>query len=217
MSVTKTNQLSKCSHSEIALGPRGANCLNCNCFLYSQKDNYKDCKSVIATLNVPEELKTPDIVPYEYYCSLLKEERAETDARPYNFCATTLGIRKKLIDYVIELGDRFKQRNLTIHIAVVYLDLALHKYSDILVNRSLETDSTESNRDHANLWAIVSLMLASKYDELDRRIPFYKDIINASSRAAKYSVKEFHVVEDFFIQNVLQWKFHLITTLHFSY
>lgn len=60
-------------------------------------------------------------------------------------------------------------------------------------------------------------MLASKYDEIDKKIPFYKEFIKASSRAAKYTVKEYHKAEDFFVKEVLLWRFHTITSLHFTY
>ena len=123
----------------------------------------------------------------------------------------------KLIDYIIELGDRFKQRNLTIHIAVEYLDLALAKYSEILLNRIKDQSKVDTKEDHSNLWAIVSLILASKYDEIDKRIPFYWELKRASSRASLYTIKEFRSVEEFFIKAILNWDFKMITTLHFAY
>jgi hypothetical protein len=104
---------------------------------------------------------------------------------------------------MIELGDRFKQSNLTIHIAVEYLDKALSKHADILLNRISDPSLVGTRRDHSNMWAIVSLMLASKYDEIDKKIPFYKEFIKASSRAAKYTIREYHKVEDFFVKEVL--------------
>ena len=215
--ANKTDDFVQWSHTDITLGPRGANCLACGWFLYSQVDNYKDREFVVATLNLPEDRPTQDVVPFEYYNTLLKEEQMETYTYPFNFSRKVISIRKKLIDYVIELGDRFKQSNLTIHIAVVYLDKALAKYSDILLKRLANASKDKPYEDHSNLWAIVALMLASKYDEIDRRIPFYKEIIRASSRAAKYTEDEFHTVEEFFVKSVFKWEFHTITTLHFTH
>ena len=120
-----------------------------------------------------------------------------------------------MVDYIIELGDRFKQTNLTIHIAVSFLDRALATHADILLNRlNVEQEDIEKE-DHSWLWAVVSLMLASKYDEIDMKIPFYKEFRKASTRASKFDVEEFHFVEEYFIKDVLKWNLHTLTPLHF--
>lgn len=74
------------------------------------------------------------------------------------------------------------QRNLTIHTAVEYLDIFFslltkenHKfitllsgsYSESLLNLLNDTKE-ESDEAELNIWAIVSLILASKYDEIDK-------------------------------------------------
>ena len=148
----------------------------------------------------------------------------------FRFSKNILSARKKLIDYIIELGDRFMQRNLTIHTAVEYLDiffnvltkdkskfisLPLINYLDALL--SLINTTEDDSEEKLNIWAIVSLVLASKYDEIDKRIPFYSEIIKASSRAAVFSLKDFHKAEEFFIKSILSWNFRIITTLHFTY
>jgi hypothetical protein len=60
-------------------------------------------------------------------------------------------------------------------------------------------------------------LLASKYDELDKRIPYIKEIRVASSRAEKYSKQQFLDMQEFFVKEILNWDFCAITTLHFTY
>ena len=60
-------------------------------------------------------------------------------------------------------------------------------------------------------------MLASKYDEIDCKIPFYHEFMKASTRAAVYTEKQFHTVEEYFIKHILNWNFTVITSLHFTH
>jgi len=53
------------------------------------------------------------------------------------------------------------------------------------------------------LWAVTALFLASKYDELDRNIPYIKEFGKVSSRA-KYSYSEVTKCEEKFL-NLLNW------------
>ena len=85
--------------------------------------------------------------------------------------------RKYVIEFVQLLGDRLKQRSLTIQIAINYID------------RLLMLGHFETIKSDKNLWVVTSLLLASKYDELDRDIPFIKDFGKISSKA-KYSYSE---------------------------
>lgn len=82
----------------------------------------------------------------------------------------------------------------------MYLDRALTNYSDMLISKISDESKIGTSNDHCNLWAVVCLMIASKFDEFDHHIPFYKDFIKASTRAAVYNVQQFHVVEEFFIK-----------------
>ena len=43
-------------------------------FLYSQTDNYKDKSAFIWTVNYKDDQTMHDVVPFEYYNSLIKEE-----------------------------------------------------------------------------------------------------------------------------------------------
>lgn len=69
-------------------------------------------------------------------------------------------------------GDQFKQKNLTIHIAVGYLErcFQLGLFKDL-----------QSKEIQQKTLALACLEIASKYDELDDNIPFVKELIRKSS------------------------------------
>lgn len=97
-----------------------------------------------------------------------------------------------------------------------YLNIALANHAEILVKKSAD-GKEDTYEDHSNLWAVVCLVLASKYDEIDRRIPYYRQVMAVSKRAAIYTLKEFHQVEEFFVLCILNWNFRVLTTLHFTH
>ena len=72
--VCKSNLTNKWSHRELVIGNRGANCLDWGWFLYSQVDNYSNKAVVTATVNLKEDYIFRDIIPFEYYDSLVKDE-----------------------------------------------------------------------------------------------------------------------------------------------
>lgn len=212
----KSNISIQCSHQDIVHGPRGANWSEWGCFLHFQNDDFKDQVSTVFTLNMKNQWIKNDIVPFEYYDSLLKQERLILESLNHNFSKKVMQIRKRQIDYIIELGDRFGQSNLTIHIAVDYLNKALKKHSEMLTSKLYDPSVIDTDKDHWNLWAGVCLMLASKYNEIDCKIPFYKEIKKASSRADVYTEQQFHIAEEFIIKSVLNWELISLTSLHFT-
>lgn len=64
------------------------------------------------------------------------------------------------------MGERFLQTNLTIHIAIGYLEKCYY----LKLHRELGCEK------QLRLLAIVCLIVASKYDELDDRIPFIQNV-----------------------------------------
>lgn len=79
MSITSDKSKSgKWSHEEIVTGPRGANCQSCGCFIYSQTNDYKWRDNYLTTLSLPLEEMVRDVLPFEYYDALLKEEKADS-------------------------------------------------------------------------------------------------------------------------------------------
>jgi len=79
-----------------------------------------------------------------------------------------------MIELIFHLGDKLKQRSLTLQIAIVYLD-KLFQIDPAII--------TENNK---NLWGLTALFLASKYDELDENIPFIYSFRNLSPKC-RYS------------------------------
>ena len=72
-------------------------------------------------------------------------------------------LRKSLIEWIFNLGDKLKQRSLTLQLAIVYLDKLF-----------LQGKQKEIEKDKY-LWGLTALLLASKYDEIDWNIPYIKD------------------------------------------
>jgi len=64
------------------------------------------------------------------------------------------------------MGEKLKQRNLTIHLAVAYLDLMMHQPS--------------FSEERQELLALTCLLLSSKFDELDDNIPLIREFQKAA-------------------------------------
>ena len=79
-------------------------------------------------------------------------------------------LKAMLIDWLFEIGERFLQTNLTIHIAIAYLERC---YS---IGLHLKEKDVVRSENELRILAITCLLLASKYDELDERIPFINDM-----------------------------------------
>lgn len=79
-------------------------------------------------------------------------------------------LRKSMIEWIFHLGDRLKQRSLTLQLAIVYIDKLF------LLGKQKEMQKDK------HLWGLTALYLASKYDEIDANIPFIRDFKKVSSR-----------------------------------
>ena len=107
-----------------------------------------------------------------------------------------------MVDYIIEMGDRFKQRNQTIHLASEYADQLVQSgvFSESELLEPKENDAPKP----LYLWAIACLMVASKFDDHDPNIPFYKEYIR-SSRRAIFKQQEFLDAEARVLKDILEW------------
>lgn len=94
-----------------------------------------------------------------------------------------------------------RQSNTTVHIAVAYMDYVMSKHDS----------SIESHY----LIAITCLVLAAKYDELDKNIPPVQDYIKAAYSKLPCtnieSVKECEVM----CLKILDWNLRIVTPLNF--
>ena len=64
-----------------------------------------------------------------------------------------------------------------------------------------------------HLWGITALFLASKYDEIDRNIPYIRDFGEVSSRG-KYTWSEVTKCETAFL-NLLNWNLYTLCPMYF--
>ena len=80
-----------------------------------------------------------------------------------------------MLEIICEVGDMLKQSQLTIHMAVEYMDRYI-----LLRNHFAKSDSEMSDNDFvgrifeghsADAVALCCLLLASKFDEIDDNIP----------------------------------------------
>jgi hypothetical protein len=98
-------------------------------------------------------------------------------------------MKKLLIDWLFEVGEKFLQSNLTIHIAIAYLERAFQKDFHLVENikkaetkndsswsKFLKSTSILKDEGYLRLLALTCLLLAAKYDELDDKIPFINDL-----------------------------------------
>jgi len=80
------------------------------------------------------------------------------------------------------------QTNLTIHIAIAYLErLYFLGYDKIIDKKGMQY---QKSQEELRKLTVTCLLLASKYDELDDRIPFINDLINIYKNVVKIEHKE---------------------------
>ncbi|CAI2359844.1 unnamed protein product [Moneuplotes crassus] len=109
-------------------------------------------------------------------------------------------IRKYIIDKIFDFGDSLGLRNITLQAAIIY--------AEILLSKS-KLDILDKDKD---LWAATTLLLSSKYIELDDSIPFI-------SHFRKLGLDSYN--EDIFIKSesvllkALNWEMMVVTPLHY--
>jgi hypothetical protein len=143
-----------------------------------------------------------DLPIEEHWNTLLEDET--TLFQPFTKDLSEITeLRKSMIEWVFNLGDKLKQRSLTLQLAIVYIDklFLLGKYEEMKKDK--------------HLWGITALLLASKYDELDENIPFVRDFRKISAKAT-YSWREVIKCQDVFIKS-LKWNLMIISPLNFTY
>lgn len=108
-----------------------------------------------------------------------------------------------MIEWIFHLGDKLKQRSLTLQLAIVYIDklFLLGKHSEMQKDK--------------HLWGLTALYLASKYDEIDENIPFIRDFRKASSRG-NYTWDQVTKCENIFVK-YLDWNLMIISPLNYTY
>jgi len=99
---------------------------------------------------------------------------------------------------------------LTIHIAIAYLERA---YQNGLYKTK---EARLKSENQLRVLAVTCLLLASKYDELDDRIPFINDMSKVLKKAANINHSEVLKLETEILFS-FNWDLIIITPLHFVY
>ncbi len=139
-----------------------------------------------------------DVSTSQLYSVMLTDQYV---TRFYNPTAQYIKSRRSLVDYLREVTARVQLSKSTLHIAVAYMDYVLSRH--------------DFPKPKLPLIALTCLVLAAKYDELDKNIPPLHEYLRASvSRlpvARVDDIKECEVV----LLRVLAWNLRIITPLVF--
>lgn len=105
------------------------------------------------------------------------------------------------MDWIFEIGEKMKQRSLTIHLAVVYLDILMQ-------------DERIFDKQKSEVITLTCVLLASKFDELDDNIPLIRELqrICARQRVIPY---EDVIKCEVFVLRKMNWDLFKLTPLHF--
>lgn len=136
-----------------------------------------------------------------------------------------------MLELVCEVGDCLKQSQLTIHLAVNYLDRFL------VAKNKIHKDATSANiksklfKVHSlDSYAMTCLLLASKFDEIDDNIPLISEFTRAhalvrdnlekeytgSSRKHRSNLTYNDISKcEINLLNILGWNLNTLTPLHF--
>ena len=79
-------------------------------------------------------------------------------------------LRTEMNDLMFELSDKLSLKSDTTQLAMVYLDRLINKFDMSKVNQQ------------APLWAISLLLIASKFNEKDKDIPYIDDFRSDSAQ-----------------------------------
>ena len=147
-----------------------------------------------------------------------------------------------MLELICEVGDCLKQSQLTIHLAVEYMDRFLLLRLNTIGNITLSENDTDLftrllEGYSADEIALTNLLLASKFDEIDDNIPLIQELSKGHSlvrdsldsgfllsqskdrpRLTKNrSYPGFHAIQrcELYLLRVLCWDLNTITPLHF--
>ena len=137
-----------------------------------------------------------------------------------------------MLELICEVGDCLKQSQLTIHLAVNYLDRFLTAknkiHQDVTDKKSLKLALFKKHS--LDAVAMSCLLLASKFDELDDNIPLISEFTRAhamirdslrsekvaSSGKGKTTLKYDDISKcELNLLNILKWSLNTLTPLHF--
>ncbi len=110
-------------------------------------------------------------------------------------------IRRNLVDWIFEMGEKLKQRILTTHLAVVYLDILLQ-------------DEKIFDKIKQEVLPVACLLLAAKFDELDDNIPLIRELQKICARQRVIAYDEV-IKAEVAVLSKLNWDLFKLTPMHF--
>ncbi|XP_074000040.1 cyclin J isoform X2 [Rhodnius prolixus] len=127
----------------------------------------------------------------------LKER--ELFGRKIQFQSPQLKYRTKLLDWLKSVAERLTLSNVTVHLGIFLIDKFMDNHN-IVINRLASV-------------ALVCLLIAAKFEELDSRIPKLTDL--PALVGYEMSLAEFVQLE-IFVLNSFNWRISWPTPAHFA-
>ena len=183
-----------CAHTQQVTYCKYMNCVLCGAILSGPESS-----SESGTAIKDDSFNTrADISTSQLYSVMLTDQYV---TRFYNPTANYLKTRETLVDWIKEVTGRVQLSKPTFHIAVAYMDYVLSR--------------NDFPKERIYLTALTCLVIAAKYDELDKNIPPLHDYIRVSMNklpaARVEDIKECEVV----LLRILAWNLRIITPLVF--
>jgi hypothetical protein len=160
-------------------------CLDCGAFLVSSIASIRDIDSFKITTSIKECLKNM--------------KKLQTINRHYSHKITNYKERATLVDWLCGIGEGLKQSAITIHKSVAYFDTIIATADKSAISK-------------IKLVALASLMVASKYFELDKNIPRIKTLLDAANN--EFTVSEMKATENMILHH-LNWNLECTTPMDY--
>jgi len=181
-----------CTHTQQVAYCKYLNCVLCGSLL-------SESNSMPGTILKDDAFNSrADVSTSQLYSTMLTDQYV---TRFYNPTAQYLKSRRGLIDYLREVTMRLQLSKGIFHISIAYMDYVLSKHDFPKVRLPLI--------------ALTCLVIAAKYDELDKNIPPLSDYLRVSitklPTARVEDIKECEVV----LLRILAWNLRIITPLTF--
>ena len=182
-----TNSLQPCLHLEQIEYNKFKNCLQCGIALTTNE-----------VIKSNKFNSCAEVSPAQLYSNMINEQ---SHCRFYNPSASYIKYRGILVKWLRNLNNQFHLSRSNFHIAVMYMDYTLSRYN-----------FTKYKYD---LIALTCLLLAAKYDELDRNIPALNDLIDiAKSKIPSVKANEIKQCEAYILK-LFEWDLKVVTPLLF--
>ncbi len=175
-----------CTHGQRVTADKHTNCALCNAFVSASDGHVAIKDSALGGMH--------QTFPHMVFQRLLEERTVLRLEKDQPLEPAYDRIRGMLVDWLSTMQEKLGLSERVLHVAVKYMDYIL------------------AHKDYPNskyqLISLCSLMIAAKYDELDRNIPFPEDF----TRQAKLPFRTNVLAEcEMLLLKVLDWKLKVAT------